>query len=376
MEMNGIVRYLIWYIPNAEVGACRAHKAPIREYAMDTKIITVSTVFLLITLLYCTTTAEDEPDIRTQLSRPYRKVDPSFDPRTGLAERITDIPQILLENMKELDPYYDGSAEYDNHRITSAQRRRFSAYIDMLPEAYKRVMRDRLTGIYFVRNFQSGGLVDIQVDSQNRIYCFMIMNPASFDFTVSEWLRLIDLSSIDRNGDYDVRYEVTDVYPAVFYLLLHEAGHVYDYIHHATPYIDDFHRRYRERYEPDALTRQTPYTQRYWTDIRTPAEKYDYTNRERMNFFGTGEEKREKLPNGEMPATYRSFSRTPFVSLYAGSYWSEDFAEASVFYHLTERMGMPYRITVLKNGREVFTYEPMKSPLVRQRMGLVARHLY
>jgi hypothetical protein len=40
---------------------------------------------------------------------------------------------------------------------------------------------------------------------------------------------------------------------------------------------------------------------------------------------------------------------------------------------LTEVLGQPYRIVIRKEGNDVFAYEPMKSDLVRGRLGQMKR---
>jgi hypothetical protein len=42
-------------------------------------------------------------------------------------------------------------------------------------------------------------------------------------------------------------------------------------------------------------------------------------------------------------------------------------------YHLTEVLKQPYRIVVRKGNAEIFAYEPMKSELVRGRIGQMKR---
>ena len=61
------------------------------------------------------------------------------------------------------------------------------------------------------------------------------------------------------------------------------------------------------------------------------------------------------------------------MSLYGSSNWHDDLAESVALYHLTERLHQPYRIVIRQAGKEVFSYEPMKSPLVRKRFDQMDR---
>ena len=61
------------------------------------------------------------------------------------------------------------------------------------------------------------------------------------------------------------------------------------------------------------------------------------------------------------------------MSLYGSSNWSDDLAEFVALYHLTEVLKQPYRIVIRRRGEEIFVYEPMKSDIVRGRVGHMKR---
>jgi len=61
------------------------------------------------------------------------------------------------------------------------------------------------------------------------------------------------------------------------------------------------------------------------------------------------------------------------VSLYGSSNWYDDLAEYVALYHLTEVLKQPYRIVISKDGKEIFAFEPMKSEIVRGRIGHMRR---
>ena len=70
---------------------------------------------------------------------------------------------------------------------------------------------------------------------------------------------------------------------------------------------------------------------------------------------------------------YKPLAKGPFVSPYASQGPEQDFAEFVAFYHLTQKMHLPYRITIHRDFPKeetlLFEWEPMKSPLVRDRFG-------
>ena len=73
------------------------------------------------------------------------------------------------------------------------------------------------------------------------------------------------------------------------------------------------------------------------------------------------------LPIDRAESVYEALRRTPFASLYGSSNWHDDLAEYVTWYHLTQKLGQPYRIVIRDAGKETFAYEPMKSPIVRNR---------
>lgn len=66
-------------------------------------------------------------------------------------------------------------------------------------------------------------------------------------------------------------------------------------------------------------------------------------------------------------------SQTPFASLYSSKLWADDFAEYVTFYHLTQKMGLPFKINIYNKGELIYSYEPMKSALVKTRFPLMEK---
>ena len=64
----------------------------------------------------------------------------------------------------------------------------------------------------------------------------------------------------------------------------------------------------------------------------------------------------------------------PFASLYGCQSREDDLADFLAFYHLTQKMRLPYRICVRHNfdRKTLFEWEPMASPAVKQRFAALA----
>ncbi|WP_225309738.1 hypothetical protein [Larkinella humicola] len=76
------------------------------------------------------------------------------------------------------------------------------------------------------------------------------------------------------------------------------------------------------------------------------------------------------MPISLAPDVYRKLTQPPFPSLYGMAAWSEDIAELVTIYHLTTRMNQPFHVVITKD--KVARFEPMKNPLVKQRLDHLA----
>ena len=151
---------------------------------------------------------------------------------------------------------------------------------------------------------------------------------------------------------------------ALVYVFLHEATHVVDACEHITPVV--------ARGGPAARAADQPsssFTAGVWSELSVPVARFRDPIRERINFYANG----GPIPISEAPAVYGWLRRTPFASLYGSRNWPDDLAEYVPVYHLTEVMKQPFRIVVRKGNDEVLVYEPMKSELVRGRIGEMKR---
>jgi hypothetical protein len=109
-------------------------------------------------------------------------------------------------------------------------------------------------------------------------------------------------------------------------------------------------------------------------DKELKASRVSFPLRAEISFYGMNEGPRLKLSQAKM--VYEQLSKTPFVSLYATLKRPEDFAEAAMYYHMTQHMKLPYKIQVHKEDEVIYEYEPMKNPRILKRLEFLERHLY
>lgn len=297
----------------------------------------------------------------------------------SLAELIETIPAKNLENyafstdieiagrlnissdivMSYLNEYDNPADDYALYVPTEGEQAMLSEYIELLPEHYQSVLKERLISFYFVENFLGSGMADYVLSETNEIYVTLVINPIVFEKDLSELLTYKENTLYRSGGDgFSVNMDVTGDYSGLLYILTHECTHIVDYVDRITPYV-----------EPGLYTligenpKTSPFTTPHWNDYYEPKDPPAY--RDKLHFYTTDEKKR--IPDTEMADIYTELQITPFVSLYSYLSWAEDLAEYCTLYHLTQNLGLTYSIRLTSGGAAVFEYEPFDDPEMIKR---------
>jgi hypothetical protein len=247
------------------------------------------------------------------------------------------------------------------HALTDAERLKLRAAIAAMPPLHRRVLRDRLRTLSFLDGMPNTALTSTVNPEEPYRLLDITINAAILRQNVSEWLTQKERGCFDAVGSpLSVSIDAGTKLDALVFVLLHEATHVVDMSLRITPEIPRDGR-------PDGggVAHRSGFTDGVWTALSTPVPRYRDPLRERVPFYRSG----GPIPIDQADAVYASLRRTPFVSLYGGRNWSDDLAEYVAVFHLTEKLEQPFRIVIRKAGKEVFAYEPMKSDLVRGRIG-------
>lgn len=244
------------------------------------------------------------------------------------------------------------------HPLTAAERSRVSAAFAALPPLHRQVLADRLRSINFLDGMPNTALTSTINPGEPYLVFDITIRAGILDQTVSDWLTWRERGYFEPgNSPLSVTVEAGTL-DALVYVLLHEATHVVDSCLRITPSI-----------EPGPAAPATDFTAGVWSDRLTPAPPYRDALLEHLPFRSGG----RRTPIDQAEATYRALGRTPFVSLYGSSSWYDDLAESVAVAHLTATLGQPYRIVIRDGAAEVFRSEPVKSPLVRERLGQIKR---
>jgi hypothetical protein len=280
-----------------------------------------------------------------------------LDPTSPLESRVKETPADILKKFQEL-----GGDAPRAHALTDEERTKLSAAFAALPPLHRRVLGERLRSVSFLDGMPNTALTSIVNPDEPYLLFHITIRAGILREDVSEWLTWKERTCFDADGSpLSVSVEAGKL-DAIVYVLLHEATHVVDHSLRITPAL-------RPGDPPAGGSPATAFTEGVWSGRTTASPRYRDPLLERVRFRAGG----QAIAIDQAESVYAALRRTPFVSLYGSSNWYDDLAEYVALYHLTEVLAQPYRIVIRKEGKAVFVYEPMKSDLVRGRVGQVKR---
>jgi hypothetical protein len=299
-----------------------------------------------------------EPTSQAARALAYRRH--GLDPGAPLESRVRSAPESVLRLFRDA-----GRAAPKAHPLTEAERTRVKFALQSLPPLHRRILRERLRGVSFLEGMPNTALTST-VNPGDAFRLFDItVNASILPQGVSDWLTQKERTCFDARGSpLRVSVDAGTRYDALSYVLLHEATHIVDFTERITPPVSAEGRRWAADARP-----VTPFTEGIWSDLSLPSPPFRDPLLARVRFYSAG----GALPIDKAPQVYAALRRTPFVSLYGGRNAMDDLAEYVSVYHLAEVLKQPYRIVIRRGRDEVFAYEPMKSGLVRRRIGQMQR---
>lgn len=271
-----------------------------------------------------------------------------FEKRIGLKS------DIVLNRLKEID----GRKDYTFYDPSLSEIKEALDAFAKLPPLSKKILNERLTGIYFVNDLLGSGLTE-WVDFHGETFCFMAFNPSVLNKGLSELLTLKELTSfIHDSKDISVKINCGASESGFLYILMHEAVHAVDYALRVTPYTDF---TFKDFYS--IKKSETSFTRGIWRDYSETIKGYPF--RTGLTFYGFGGGPKIKI--SEAADRYRKLSESPFVSLYSSLNWAEDLAEYLTFYHITQVMRLTFSIEVYHKNKIIYNYEPFRKPAILKR---------
>ena len=250
----------------------------------------------------------------------------SFTSDSPLSDRIGLPPKVVLDYIRSLD----NRPDYQAYHPTEYDRQLAAKYFELLPPLHRKVLRERLVGVYFIKDFLGSGLTEYVLDESGNMYAFMVFNPGVLKYGVSKWLTMKENTCfIPGSGSVDIRIDVGNGYKGLLYILLHETTHVVDYVMRVTPYVDESVARFFG-HRPET----GPFVRGVWESYKEPVDE-DFPHGDRITFYGMNNG--PKISLTQALTVYSKLENGPFVSMYSTLSWAEDLAEFVTFYHLTKK---------------------------------------
>lgn len=283
-----------------------------------------------------------------------------------LSSRIKYCPDFVIAFLKK----YDNRTNYRPFFPEAKQLKELQSVIEKLPGSYKKILKEKLVGIYFIDNFLGSGLTDWVFDDNRNGYIYIAFNSSVVNKDISSFLTAKENTCfIPDDSETSVEIDCGSELPGFTCILLHETSHVVDHFLKITPYVDPVLINEAPAGKKQAKkTESTEFTRGIWSDYDKPEIAARFTGRDKITFYGLSNGPKIKM--GSALEVYGELLKSPFASLYGSLSWAEDFAEMASFYCITGRFKQPYRIIVKdKNGEH--TFEPLASETVQKRLELI-----
>ena len=274
-----------------------------------------------------------------------------IDPASPLASRVGETPPSVVAMITDA-----GMGSPTAHPLSADERAILARAFDVLPPLHKRVLAERLRTVSALDGMPNNALTSpATADEPFRVFD-ITLRAGLFRENMSQFLTKKERTIFDSGASPMAVSIDGGSLEALVFILLHESTHIVDGSMHMTPGT-----------WVDGGTTDAPITSDFlvgiWTDRLSVAPVHAQPLLDRIVFRNGG----APLPVAQAPDVYAALSRTPFASLYGSSSAPDDLAEFVAWYHLTQKLDQPYRITVRNGDREVYAYEPMRSPLVQKR---------
>ncbi len=290
----------------------------------------------------------------------------NIDLNTNIIDRVAKTPKFVMDYLKKMD----GRDDYKDHDISPEEINVIKAALKKLPPLNKKIMQNRLLGIYFIDNFMGSGFAEIVFDKNGKVYSYLVFNSSVLTKKINNWLRdKVNTCFLNEsNSNIKITFEISDTIDAFLPILIHESTHVVDYVRNITPWVTNEHRinLKKIKYGDFVLNR--------WSKYSVVKEKNEFYRRSDITFYGFSGGPKIKITDAIK--VYKSFSKTDFISLYSSKSWAEDLCEFVTFYHLTQKLNLNYKISIKNNNKLVFQYLPFDSSFVKSRFKYIEKTFY
>ena len=323
-------------------------------------IVTLSRVGVALALtmpLCCGAGAEGQLPL---LERAHMKLE-NYPDRVSDAviSRIALAPPWVLSQFDNLSEH----APVKAYLPTPEEMSKLNQELALMPEALTEVLRSRLVGLYFVEGLPFSGYTShiFGADGNVNYACFVAAR--SLKQSASELLEYRERTLfVDDDEGFLVKVSLDSIRSGALYVITHEAAHMLDQERRLTPGL-------RRAWSPEKDYAATPLTTGVWGESpREALPQYNFVGRRDLRFYMPAFGEVEPLTLRSAYQMYSDLTRTPFVTLYGSTSWSEDFAELVAVWFFQERFGSILQVSVVRHGDTLVEYSPATSELAIGRL--------
>lgn len=265
-----------------------------------------------------------------------------------LAQRVGLLPAEAVASLREDLEFYGGVSKVAPAHAAAYVVDDLRQAMAGLPESVKRLVRDRLIGVFLVDNLSTEGTgehnlglaLEIMGLWRQHVGTIVLIDRDGTDMSANRAMATMEYVPTGEYRGISVQSRLArrnndDRRMTMQYVLLHELGHVIDYDRGITP--DSFN--YGER------TRDCGFTCLSW--VRPDRHRFSPRIGEAMRRAETAS---LDAYVKALPETFRLLSASNFPSLYATSMPAEDFAESFAQYVHSVVLGHPWELTLRDQG--------------------------
>ncbi len=274
-------------------------------------------------------------------------------PKVSIAHQTNAAPAELLEYI-ELDNRLSGFSQKPRPASLNKQEKTlWQEAIQAVPQKLLERAGNQFLGVYWVDDLGGSGYTDVVRTPEGRVAGVFVVfdRSALFSRGGNEWASWKE-STPFQSGHVSVEVKIegkklSSKAHALRWIFLHEFGHVLALTegHHPSwdqlavnSYTGGGFPTLSWKVESDVSFRKTPASNAEWEAIRKNLVFYQ----------------KPKIENSQILNTYGALKRTAFPTLYAGTNYTDDFADAFALYVHTEVFKDPYHLRVHQNGQSLF----------------------
>lgn len=264
-----------------------------------------------------------------------------------LHKRVGGSTSLVVEYLA-LDNQLNGFAPPEAADFRPPYHRMFEGLMERIPPGVSAILKQRLTGIFAIKNLGTTGYTEAVRDKTGKIVgAFIVLDIDRMRKPINEWASEKD-SSVFQTGEYKIKVKMAadntnTAFETAEFITLHEIGHVLSLFTNQMPFWED---------TSGADWNKYPFLPMSWSAPKFDVPKFPGRPAGDLAFYKTP----AAIPNAKISEVYAWMEKTNFPTLYSITNRNEDFADSLALWVRSKKFGKPYSLTISKGGKAVQTY--------------------